>query len=311
MGGVPVYPASSLTSAVGFLNEQFEIEPEPELDLESILAADDAEIDFTDVRGQEALEVMRIYSSVGQIPDGQALITQQPVRTPHHTSSSVAMIGGGTVPRPGEVSLAHRGVLFLDEMPEFPRTVLETLREPLEDGHVNIARAHSSIRFPAQFMLVAAMNPTPKGDKPTDAVSELQMERYLSHISGPLLDRIDIHVEVPSVPFQHLTAKSRGTDTATMRDRVVAARARQSARQDGPARPNACLSTRDLDRQTVLDDGGRQLVRQAMTELGLSARAYDKIRRVSRTIADLDDGETVQMHHVAEAIQYRLLDRRM
>jgi magnesium chelatase family protein len=260
---------------------------------------------------EEALEITRIYSSVGQVPRGQPLITRRPVRTPHHTASHVAMIGGGAVPRPGEVSLAHLGVLFLDEMPEFPRQVLETLRQPLEDGCVTIARAHSSIRFPARFMLVAAMNPTPKGNAPTDEVSRRAMEKYLAKISGPLIDRIDIHVEVPPVPYQQLTGKRTGTDSATMRNAVLAARQRQFDRMKSHLKPNSTLTGRELDTHAPLDDAGQHLLREAMTSLGLSARAYDKVRRVARTIADLESSDRVTAHHVAEAVQYRLLDRQV
>ena len=260
---------------------------------------------------QEALEVTRIFSTIGQIPRGQPLVTRRPIRAPHHTSSSAALIGGGTVPRPGEVSLAHRGVLFLDEMPEFSRSVLETLRQPMEDGDVSIARVYSSIRYPARFMLVAAMNPTPKGDRPTDAYTQRQMDRYLGRISGPLIDRIDIHVEVPTVPFKKLAGSANGTDTATMRRRVTDARQLQADRNGGATRPNATLTTRQLDRLAQLDDAGKDMIQQAMTELSLSSRAYDKIRRVARTIADLDGSERVAIEHVAEAIQYRILDRRM
>ena len=259
---------------------------------------------------EEALEVTRIFSSVGLVPKGKPLLTQRPVRSPHHTASPAAMIGGGAIPRPGEVSLSHHGVLFLDEMPEFPRQVIETLRQPLEDGVVTIARAHSSLRFPARFMLVAAMNPTPKGDKPVDEVGQRTMDRYLSKISGPIIDRIDIHVEVPAVAYRLLSEGARGTDSATMRKAVMAARGRQNRRNGNTLKPNSALSGRDLDKLAKLDDAGKQLVKAAMSELGLSARAYDKIRRVARTIADLEECEDVAAHHVAEAISYRLLDRK-
>lgn len=258
---------------------------------------------------QEVLEVTRIYSSVGRIPSDQPLILRRPVRTPHHTASSPAIIGGGSVPRPGDVSLAHRGVLFLDEMPEFSRTVLETLRQPLEDGCVTIARAHGSVKFPAEFMLVAALNPTPKGHMATDEAGQRDMERYLAKISGPLIDRIDIHVEVPAVPYKQLTSQARGTDTATMRSQVLAARAVQHQRH--PGKTNSQLNGKQLDRFAALDDQGQEMLGQAMRELGLSARAYDKIRRVARTIADLEGSQRVESHHVGEAVQYRLLDRMM
>jgi magnesium chelatase family protein len=257
----------------------------------------------------EALEVTRIFSSVGQIPKGQPLVTARPVRTPHHTASSVAMIGGGAIPRPGEVSLSHHGVLFLDEMPEFPRPVLETLRQPLEDGCVTIARAHSSMRFPARFMLVAAMNPTPKGSKPVDEAGQRAMDKYLSRISGPLIDRIDIHVEVPAVPYTQLTAPARGTGSGELRQRVLAARAVQAQRNGGPMRTNRTLTGRELDKVAAMDSPSQELLRQAMTELGLSARAYDKVRRVARTIADLEPCPQVKTEHVAEAVAYRILDR--
>jgi magnesium chelatase family protein len=258
---------------------------------------------------EEALEVTRIYSSVGAIPKGQPLITHRPVRTPHHTASAPAIIGGGTIPKPGDVSLSHRGVLFLDEMPEFSRDVLETLRQPLEDGCVTIARAHSSIKFPAQFMLVAALNPTPKGNMAVsgDEVSQRAMEKYLSKISGPLIDRIDIHIEVPAVPYKQLTSQARGTDTAAIRANVLAARGLQQSRQN--AKINSELSGKLLDKFAAMDEQAQVILGQAMNELGLSARAYDKIRRVARTIADLEKSDRVKSEHVAEAVQYRLLDR--
>lgn len=255
----------------------------------------------------EALEVTRIYSSVGQLPADQPLILTRPVRMPHHTASSPAIIGGGTIPRPGEVSLAHRGVLFLDEMPEFSRSVLETLRQPLEDGAVTIARSHSAIRFPARFMLVAALNPTPKGTAAVDEFSQRAMDKYLSRMSGPLIDRIDMHVEVPAVPFKQLSTKPKGTDSATMRAAVLKARDIQKQRQG--AKTNAELSGKQLDKYAAINDSAMALLGEAMKEFGLSARAYDKIRRMSRTIADLDGGGPIESQHVAEAIQYRLLDR--
>ena len=354
VGDINVYPVDSLAAVVGFLNHQLDIEPHPQIDIESMLDQASPQLDFADVRGQEAakraltiaaagahnvlmigpqgtgktmmakalpgvlpamtrdeaLEVTRIFSSIGQIGDGRPLITRRPVRSPHHTASSVAVIGGGTIPHPGEVSLAHHGVLFLDEMPEFSRAVLETLRQPLEDGCVTVARAHAVVKFPARFMLVGALNPTAKGDKPTDEFTQRQMEQYLSRISGPLIDRIDIHVEVGPVSYGQLTGQQRGTDSKTMRDQVKQARARQLDRNPD-ARPNSGLSGRQLDGVAELDGDSRQLLRQAMTELGLSARAYDKVRRVARTIADIDGADGILVNHTAEAIQYRLLDRRL
>lgn len=348
---IEVLGVEALGEVAGLFNGQCLIEPRMPVDTDALIGQASPEVDFGDVRGQEAakravtiaaagahnmlmigpagtgktmmakalpgvlppltrdeaLEVTRIYSSVGRVPRGQSLILRRPVRSPHHTASAPAIIGGGTIPRPGDVSLAHRGVLFLDEMPEFSRDVLETMRQPLEDGCVTVARAHGSYRFPARFMLLGALNPTPRGTMAHDEVSHRAMERYLSKISGPLIDRIDIHVEVPAVPYRHLTARDRGTDTATMRQRVQEARAVQRRRQGAPM--NAELSGKRLDQVATLDEDGRTLLGQAMTEMGLSARAYDKIRRVARTIADLEGSEPVQSHHVAEAVQYRLLDR--
>lgn len=257
----------------------------------------------------EALAVTRIFSTLGQVPKGCPLIVARPVRTPHHTASAAAVIGGGIIPRPGEVSLAHHGVLFLDEMPEFPRGVLETLRQPLEDGHVTIARAHGTVEFPARFMLVAAMNPTPKGDMADDAFSQRQMQRYLEKISGPLIDRVDIHVEVPAVPYKQLTGRSTGEPSSELRQRVMATRKRQTDRNGSTLKPNAHLSGRELDQWAPMTDPAKSLLKEAMTQLGLSARAYDKVRRVARTIADLDEADVIDQNHLAEAVQYRLLDR--
>lgn len=256
----------------------------------------------------EALEVTRIYSAVGLVGRNEGLRTLRPVRAPHHTASSAAVIGGGSIPRPGEVTLAHHGVLFLDEMPEFPRFVLETLRQPLEDRVVTISRSHSTVKFPADFIMVAALNPTPKGDMPDDVFAQREMERYLSRISGPLVDRIDIHVEVPALPFEQLRARPDGKASRSLREQVLSSRKTQFAR-NGPGKLNSHLSGKELDIHAVLDDASTSLLAQAVKELGLSARAYDKIRRVSRTIADLEGAERIQSHHVAEAIQYRLLDR--
>jgi magnesium chelatase family protein len=348
--GVEVYAVSSLTQAVSFLNEHLPLEPYELNGEAYEASKLSAALDFADVRGQEAvkraitisaagahnllmvgppgtgktmlaqripgilppltriesLETTRIYSAMGLLPDGIALMDERPVRTPHHSATAQALVGGGTIPRPGEVSLAHHGILFLDELPEFSRYVLEMLRQPLEGGEVTVARVHGSIRFPAKFMLVAAMNPTASGfasDNPR------VREKYLAKLSGPLLDRIDIHVEVPAVPYRELTSRRQGTDSATMRKQVTQARALQAKRfKDGTT--NARMDSRQLKQHAELSDACLLLMKQAMDELGLSARAYDKVRRVARTIADLDGSEHIQELHVAEAIQYRLLDRK-
>lgn len=264
---------------------------------------------------EEALEITRIYSAAGKLHEaaGDAgLVCVRPVRCPHHTASSPAVVGGGVIPRPGEVSLAHRGVLFLDELPEFPRQVLETLRQPLEDHVVTIARSHGAMKFPASFMLVAAMNPTPKGNMPVGEFGQREMERYLARVSGPLLDRIDIHVEAPAVKWEQLSGGMRGgpagTGTKEMREQAARARARQIARQ-GPLVTNSRLSGKMLDQLAPMSQEAMTMLGTAMTELGLSARAYDKIRRVARTIADLVESDGIGADHVSEAVSYRLLDR--
>jgi magnesium chelatase family protein len=256
----------------------------------------------------ESLDVTRIYSSIGAVPRGAGLIRERPFRAPHHSASSAAIVGGGTVPRPGEVSLAHHGVLFLDELPEFPRVALECLREPLEDGFVTIARANGTIRFPARTMLIAAMNPSHAGGFAQSATERRAQERYIGRLSGPLLDRIDMHVEVRAVAFASLQSARSGATSTDLRRRVLEARSRMELRQ-GPGRGNAVLSGRELDRHCPLDGTAQRLLEGSMRDLGLSARAYDRIRRVARTIADFDGSDSVADQHVAEAIHYRVLDR--
>jgi len=370
--GIEVRGAASLADVVRFLAGERPLPLQVPVDVEALISVSSAELDFSEVRGQEAakramtiaaagghnilligpagtgktmmaralpgilplltrdeaLEVTRIYSSIGGLPRGDPVIVRRPVRTPHHTASTPAIVGGGSTPRPGEVSLAHRGVLFLDELPEFSRFALEALREPLEDGHLTIARAHGAVRFPAQIMLVAAMNPTQQGGGRVSDVARDPQDRYLSRLSGPLVDRIDLHVEVAAVPFAALSAGAAestvgaasavpggirgrargGTSSADMRAKVASARRIQRERQ-GPE-TNGELRGRQLDRVAALDEGARSIMGRAMSELGLSARAYDKIRRVARTIADLESRESIRAEDVAEAVQYRLLDRK-
>ena len=262
----------------------------------------------------EALETTKIHSVAGKIKDEGSLVSIRPFCSPHHTVSDVALVGGGGNPQPGEISLAHHGVLFLDELPEFKRTVLEVMRQPMEERRVTISRARMSIEFPASFMMVASMNPCPcgfRGDPKRNCnCSPIQVERYLSRISGPLLDRIDIHVEVPPVPFRELSNDKVGTNSQTMRECVIAARERQKHRfRETPGALNGTMAPRQIRSYCKLESDAESLLKAAMEEMGLSARAHDKILRVSRTIADLDNSDSITAVHLSEAIGYRTLDR--
>jgi len=264
----------------------------------------------------ESLETTRIYSSVGLLGKEKSLLATRPVRVPHHTASGPALIGGGTNPRPGELSLAHHGILFLDEFTEFPRHVLEMIRQPLEDGTVIVSRAKRSAKFFACFLLVASCNPCPCGFYGSDSrrcrCSVGQIERYMSKISGPLIDRIDIHIDVPAISFRKLRSKANQLDSATIREHVVKARAVQAKRfGDGKLLTNARMSHKQVRKFCQLDASSEMMLKQAMTEFGLSARAHDKICKVARTIADLADSQNIQPEHIAEAISYRKLDRKL
>lgn len=262
----------------------------------------------------EALETTKIHSVVGSIKN-TGLMSSRPFRNPHHTISDVALVGGGTYPQPGEISLAHNGVLFLDELPEFKRTVLEVMRQPLEDREVTISRAKFTVTYPSSFMLVASMNPSPGGyfNDPDAPVSSTpaEMQRYLSKISGPLLDRIDIHIEVNPVPFEKLSDESKAENSKTIRERVMKARNIQTQRFEDleNIHYNAQMNTKQIRKYCKLNESSLELLKNAMTRLNLSARAYDRILKVARTIADLENTENVEQHHIGEAIQYRSLDR--
>jgi magnesium chelatase family protein len=264
----------------------------------------------------EALETTKIHSVAGVLDADAGLVTQRPFRAPHHTISDAGLIGGGAIPRPGEVSLANNGVLFLDELPEFPRNVLEVMRQPLEDGNVTIARASMSLSFPARFMLAAAMNPCPCGyfnDKSHECLCTPPMiQRYISKVSGPLLDRIDIHIEVPAVQYRELRSGTANEGSAEIRDRVLAARERQRLRFLQAAEKihsNAQMGTRQVRAFCELSPDAERLLERAMQQQGLTARAHDRILKVARTVADLDAQPAITVGHIAEAIQYRTLDR--
>jgi magnesium chelatase family protein len=263
---------------------------------------------------EEALETTRIHSIAGLLGPEQAMVAQRPFRAPHHSISQPGLVGGGSLPQPGEISLAHNGVLFLDELPEFPRPVLELLRQPLEDRRVTISRAAMALEFPCSFLLVCAMNPCPCGYLGDPGrrcrCSPHDVQRYRSRISGPLLDRIDLQVDVPVAPFERLVESRRGEPSATVRERVQAARERQLARFEGtPTRANGLMTPRQIEQYAPLTREGVALLRQASARLGLSARAHARILKVARTIADLADAPEVTLAHLAEAIQYRKLDR--
>jgi magnesium chelatase family protein len=263
----------------------------------------------------EALETTKIHSVAGLLRNGQSLLALRPFRAPHHTISDVALIGGGQIPKPGEVSLGHHGVLFLDELPEFKRNVIEVLRQPLENGEVTVSRAVASITYPASFMLLAAMNPCPCGyfgdSRHQCTCTHGQVHRYRHKVSGPLLDRIDIHIEVPAVPYKELSNESVGEKSDDIRQRVVAARNIQLERFQNDRRiyANGQMKTRHIKKYCTLKPDAQALLDTAMQKLGLSARAYTRILKLSRTIADLDASEDIHSHHVSEAIQYRTLDR--
>ncbi len=267
-----------------------------------------------DLSFEESLEVTKIYSISGEINE-TGLIKKRPFRSPHHTVSRAALAGGGRASKPGEVSLSHYGVLFLDEMPEFPKSVLEVLRQPMEDGMISIARANNTYSYPAKFMLIGSMNPCPCGflgdTKHECSCNQGQINKYLSKISGPLLDRMDIHIEVSPVYYEDLNSKTKEESSEKIKERVLRARKIQADRYKGlNVYTNSQLSSGQVEKYCKIDSDSQTLLKLAFDNLGLSARAYSKILRVSRTIADLENCENIKQSHIAEAIQYRSLDRK-
>jgi magnesium chelatase family protein len=266
---------------------------------------------------EESIETTKIHSVSGMLPPGSALVSQRPFRSPHHTISDSALVGGGTIPRPGEISLSHHGVLFLDELPEFARNVLEVMRQPLEDSKVTISRSKMSVDFPANFMLVCAMNPCPCGNfgNPNHecTCTPMMIQKYMAKISGPLMDRIDIHIEVPAVKVAELAQKKPGESSQAIRERVIQARDIQLKRFKKLKNlfSNASMQSKEIREYCKIDSTGEELLKMAMTKLGLTARAYDRILKVSRTIADLTGSNEIRTEHLSEAIQYRSLDRNL
>ncbi|MFH1760863.1 MAG: YifB family Mg chelatase-like AAA ATPase, partial [bacterium] len=266
---------------------------------------------------EEALETTKIHSVAGKLPPETALVKTRPFRSPHHTISDCGLIGGGSYPRPGEVSLAHHGILFLDELPEFKKNVLEVMRQPLEDGQVTISRAATSLTYPARFMLVASLNPCPCGHymnpRKHCKCSPKEITRYMSRISGPLMDRIDIQIEVPAVNYQDLSSHEPGESSEIIQKRVAKVRELQHKRfkNEEGIFCNAHMETKQINRYCKLGEPVHDLLKRAITNLGLSARAYDRIKKVARTIADMEGEEQIQSQHISEAIQYRSLDRQL